>query len=132
MGSAAADVPPTAPVKPEDVEIDPGLSELWDEVVPELDKAGLVTSSDGPAIEMCLRHMIMARRAFRQVDDVMVDDPAHGGQKKHPAEAVFRLESAAFLEYAKQLGMTFMSRARTPSQRGDADGENPFASAAGG
>lgn len=129
-GTAAAEVPAQAPEKPEDVELDPGLSKLWDQIVPELDRAGLVTVSDGPAVEMALRHFQMSRQAYRQVGgDVMIEDKAHSGTKKNPAEAVFRAESEMFLKYAQQLGMTFVSRARTPAKGADDGGENPFAGA---
>ena len=50
---------------------------------------------------------------------------------KNPAEVVFRSESSMFLEYARQLGMTFVSRARTPGQDMSDGGEaNPFAAGA--
>lgn len=125
-GTAAAEVPALAPAKPEDVLIDPELDQLWDEVVPQLDAAGLVTVADGLAVEMCLRHAVMARQAFRQVDgEVMVD--GEDGPKKNPAEVVFRQESDAFLKYAQQLGMTFVSRARTPAAKKDDADDNPFA-----
>jgi P27 family predicted phage terminase small subunit len=106
------------------------LSALWDEIVPELDRTGLVAPSDGPAIELALRHYLLARQASEQVGgSVSVEtDENHGGVKKNPAEAVFRLESAMFLQYAGQLGMTFVSRARTPAGKGLDDGDaNPFA-----
>lgn len=127
-GTAAADVPALAPRKSDAVESDADLSDLWDQVVPDLDAAGLVTVSDGPAIEIALRHFLMARQAYDQAaGDVTAEDPAHGGVKKNPAEAVFRLESEMFLKYAQQLGMTFVSRARTPGVKGDADdAPNPF------
>lgn len=128
-GTAAAQVAALAPAKPEDVEIDPELSAAWDQIVPDLDRAGLVSIADAAAVEMCLRHFVMARQAYRQVGgDVMVEDPAHGGVKKHPAEAVFRAESAMFLKFAQQLGMTFVSRARTPAGKADEGDSNPFAS----
>lgn len=133
--SAASTVPRVAPVKPPAVEANATLSALWDEVVPQLDEAGLVAPSDGPAIELALRHFMVAREASEQIGkQISVEtDEDHGGVKKNPAEAVFRLESAAFLEYAKQLGMTFVARARTPSAKGGEDGEaNPFAAPAVG
>lgn len=124
--TAASLVPALAPLKPEDVENEPELNELWDVMVPELDKAGLVSVCDGPAVEMCLRHMIVARRAFRALGDEIVVPSGKEDVKKNPAEAVFRTESAMFLQYAQQLGMTFVARARTPAAKGDDGGENPF------
>ena len=130
QGSAAADVQALAPMKPRAVADDVELSALWDDVVPELDKAGLVAVSDGPSIELALRHFLAARRAsaVALTGEVVVEDAAHSGVKKNPADAVFRAQSEMFLKYAQQLGMTFVSRARTPSAKGAADGEpNPFA-----
>lgn len=129
-GTAAADAPPQAPAKPKAVAEDDVLSELWDVIVPEVDRAGLLSPADGPAVEMCLRHFRAARSASDELaaGSATVWDAKNERSMKNPAEVVFRSESLAFLEYAKQLGMTFVSRARTPSAKGDVDGEaNPFA-----
>ncbi len=132
--TAASAVPAVAPTKPKAVEEDRELSALWDDIVPELDRAGLVTVSDGPSIELALRHFLMARQAAAAVGGVVaVSDHHNGGTlKKNPAEAVFRAESDMFLKYAQQLGMTFVSRARTPVEsKGSGSGENPFGQAVG-
>lgn len=129
VGTAAADAPATAPAKPQAVKDDQVLSGLWDEIVPEVDRAGLLSPADGPAVELCLRHFRAARSASDELagGTATVWDQKNERPMKNPAEVVFRSESLAFLEYAKQLGMTFVSRARTPSAREDADGEpNPF------
>jgi P27 family predicted phage terminase small subunit len=126
--SAASQVPLVAPTKPDAVCDNEELSKLWDQIVPQLDETGLVAPSDGPAIELALRHFLLARVAADQIEgDVTVVDHGHGGIKKHPAEAVFRAESEMFLRYAGQLGMTFVSRARTPAAKSDGDDDNPFA-----
>ena len=130
-GTIAETVARSAPVKPAEVAEDPALSVLWDAIVPELDEAGLLAPSDGPTVELTIRHMAMARRAYADVPAdsvVLYDDKLAGGAKKHPAEQVFRSESDMFLKYAQQLGMTFVARARTPAAKGRDDGEpNPFA-----
>lgn len=127
-GTAAADVPAFAPRKPQAVVDNRTLSELWDEIVPELDRAGLVTVCDAASIELALRHFLLARQASDTIgDSVTVADTNHGGVKKNPAETVFRAESEMFLKYAQQLGMTFVSRARTPAAKGADDDGNPFA-----
>ena len=131
-GTAASDVPALAPNKPDAVAGNADLSRLWDQVVPELDKAGLISVSAGPSVEMALRHFLLARQASESVgSEVAVTDHGHGGVKKNPAEAVFRAESEMFLKYAQQLGMTFVSRARTPVAKGADDGGNPFAEGVG-
>ena len=126
--TAADRVPAVAPLKPEAVTANAALSALWDQIVPELDRAGLVTVSDAAAVELALRHFLMARTASEFVgEEISVTDEHNANVKKNPAEAVFRAESEMFLKYAQQLGMTFVSRARTPAAKdGDSDA-NPFA-----
>lgn len=128
-GTAAESTLREAPSKPAAVADDVELSRLWDEIVPELDRTGLIAPSDGPTVELALRHFMVARRAADEISEVAVKDNAHGGGlKKNPAEAVFRAESDMFLRYAQQLGMTFVARARTPAAKGRDDGDaNPFA-----
>lgn len=132
--TAAAAVQPIAPTKPDSVAADEELSALWDEIVPELDKDGLLARSDVMALELCLRHFQLARKASGEAnrDGISVSDKGHGGVKKNPTEAIFRAESVMFLRYAQQLGMTFAGRARTPAKGESGDGldENPFASTA--
>ena len=130
-GTAAADVPALAPLKPDEVATDEVLSGLWDLIVPQLDEAGLVSPADGPAVELCIRHFRAARAASDELaqGQATVWDDKNGRPMKNPAEVVFRSESLAFLEFAKQLGMTFVARARTPAaSKGADDGGNPFAS----
>lgn len=130
-GSAAADVPAVAPLKPASVAANELLSAAWDEIVPQLDEAGLVSPADGPAIEIALSAFVASRKAYvelLQAHSVLMWDEKNGRSMKHPADAVARAQGALFLECAKQLGMTFVSRARTPSAKGASDDEaNPFA-----
>lgn len=131
--TAAEDVPRQAPEKTAEVLVDERLSALWDEVVPRLDDAGLISPADGMVVTQLLRHYVASGLAMDVVtaEGVTVTDKAiAGGMKKHPAEQVLRSESDMFLKYAQQLGMTFVARARTPSTKaGAASGEqNPFAS----
>ena len=128
-GTAAASVQPIAPDKPAPVAEDPELSTLWDTIVPTLDAAGLISPSDAPAVEMALRHFRAARVASDELagGPVSMRDEKNGRDMKNPAEVVFRSESEMFLKYAQQLGMTFVSRARTPTAKGDGDDVNPFA-----
>lgn len=129
-GTVAADVQAGAPGKPDVVRLDAGLSAAWDVIVPGLDAAGLLCAADLPALVLALQHYVVATRAYAAMDSIVVDDAAHAGVKKHPAETVLRAESEMFLKYASQLGMTFVSRARTPSAKGVGEDEpNPFASA---
>lgn len=132
-GTAAAEVSVGAPVKPDAIAGDPVLSGLWDQVVPALLEAGMVSQVDGPALEMAFRHFRAARAASDELErgSATVWDEKNGREMKNPAEVVFRSESLAFLEYAKQLGLTFGARARTPMGGGAEDDGNPFAPAQG-
>jgi P27 family predicted phage terminase small subunit len=129
--TAASTVPKIAPSKPAAVEANADLSALWDEIVPELDRTGLVAPSDAPMIEVALRSFLLIRAAHDQVlaegGKVTVADTNHGGVKKSPAETVFRSQADLFLRCAQQLGMTWMSRARTPMPGGEGGEANPFA-----
>lgn len=128
--TVAESAPREAPEKPAAVAADDELSAMWDQVVPLLDKAGLISPADGFTVEMFLRHVVTARQAHGEIGAsvVLLDDKLAGGAKKHPAEQVFRSESDMYLKYAQQLGMTFVSRARTPATKAGAEGgeENPF------
>jgi len=126
---AAPDTPPGFPN-------DPKLTALWVEMVPLLDEAGLLARVDGPAVELALRHFLAAREASDELmaTGAAVTDVAHGREngavKKNPADAVFRSQSAMFLEYVKVLGMAFAARARIPGKK-DNDGDDDFFAATG-
>lgn len=124
-----------APEKTDEVKANDTLSRLWDEIVPQLDAAGLVSLVDGMAITQLLRHYVISGMAMDELlladSVVLYDDKVAGGAKKHPAEQVMRSESEMFLRFATQLGMTFASRARIPSAKADVDaGDNPFTTSA--
>lgn len=129
--TAASALPPTAPDKPEHLPED--VSAAWDSVVPSLEEAGLLARCDGLALELALRHYVIAVRAAQELTvgrkKVTVRDQKNDRTAKHPASQVFRDHSASFLEYAKQLGITFASRARIPMKEtgGGGNEENPFA-----
>ncbi|MDT0270573.1 phage terminase small subunit P27 family [Streptomyces sp. DSM 44915] len=118
---------PAAPEKP--ASLPAAVSEAWDVIVPALDEVGVLARCDGPALELALRHYVTAVAAS---DDVVAEprlwDEKNGRPMKNPSSQVFRDHSTAFLEYAKQLGLTFVSRARAPKPDEGAGGaDNPFA-----
>lgn len=135
-GTAQQDVPAEARVlyKPARVKESESLSALWDEIVPGLNRAGLLTAADVPALEVAIRHF----RAFIALDEewfndqfesVIEDQNGQGSTtKKNPLETAHRSQSAIFMDYCKQLGMTFTSRARTQGRDSDSSSgdENPF------
>lgn len=116
----------TKPPKPEGLPED--LSALWDSTVDALDEAGLITAVDGPTLELALRHYMAAAAAS---DDLLaggstLHDDKNERDMKNPASQVFRDHSTAYLEFAKQLGLSFVSRARVSMAKGDAEDGNPF------
>ena len=80
------------------------------------------------------------RQAFNEITligDLTAADTAHGDGRdvrRNPLDQVMRGHSDKVLQYAQQLGMTFISRARTPSTKdvtSNGGKENPFSSAGG-
>lgn len=135
QGSAQMDVPASARriYKPARVRESESLSSLWDEIVPGLEAAGLLTSADVAVIEMALRHFRAAIAIdedwFASKYEAVVEDTTNTGvsTKKNPTETAYKSQSAMFLEYCKQLGMTFQSRARTQGRDSDGSSDsNPF------
>ena len=126
--SAVSRVSLTAPVKPD--KLPPLVSDAWDEIVPELDAAGMLSPVDGPTLELALRHYAAAVKASNALlrGAVVKHDDKNERDMKNPASQVFRDHSTAFLEYAKQLGLSFAARTRLPGRDDDADTDsNPFA-----
>lgn len=76
-----------------------------------------------------MRHYAAAVKASNALmrTPVTQKDNKNDRAMKNPASQVFRDHSTAFLEFAKQLGLTFVSRARVDlGDKGATDG-NPFA-----
>lgn len=130
--TTAADVlPPVAPERPGDMS--EAEAAIWDELCEALNTAGLLSTADGPALRLAIRHYLAAMAASTELlaGDAAVTDPHHDDRlAKHPANQVFRDQSKSFLAYAQQLGMTFVSRARTTmAGRNEPDGDakpSPF------
>lgn len=133
-GTVAAAAPARAPLKPRSVADDPMLTELWDRIVPELDLVGLISPVDVLTLELMIRHYAVAIMAHGEIDSV-VSEGSHGGVIKNPAVSVMESSSRAFLDYAKQTGLTLVSRARTSGELReagtDAAQQNPFIRRAG-
>lgn len=133
-GTAAADVQLGMPPKPRAIADDDEFSEVWDAIVPELYAAKLCSRIDWPILEMLVRHFVAARDASDDLNlgESTVWDEKNDRPMKNPAEVVFRSESMAFMAYAKEMGMTFASRAAAPGRRSGTtppaggEDENPF------
>lgn len=117
----------SAPRKPD--KLPAGGSKVWDEIIEALDEAGMIASCDGPTLELAVRHYLAAVKASNALmrESVTKLDKKNGRVMKNPANQVFRDHSTAFLEFAKQLGLSFVARARVPVRdEGDGDDGNPF------
>lgn len=126
--TAATAIKPLRPKMPDGLPKD--LHELWDEIVDALDAAGLIAQCDAVTLELALRHYLVARKASNALlrSSVTTEDKKNDRVMKNPASQVFRDHSTAYLEFAKQLGLTFVSRARVPlGDKGDGNDGNPFA-----
>lgn len=121
--SAAAALPPLAPDKPKG--LPRKVSQAWDLIVPELAAAGLVSKADALTLELALRHYAIAVKASNSLErsPVTIEDRKNGRKAKNPASQVMRDHSTAFLEFAKQLGMSFAARTRLPMPEGS-DGDD--------
>lgn len=127
--TAAAAVGAGRPEKPKSMPA--AASRMWDQIVDDLEDSGLLAKCDAATLELALRHYALAVRASNSIMRASVVQKDHKNKRemKHPASQVFHAHSSAFLEYAKQLGLTFVSRARTPfgDQEGGAGDGSPFA-----
>lgn len=122
--------PHIAPEKPAAVANDPELSQLWDEIVDPLNRTGFLSPGDAPVLETLCRHMIMLRRMYDDLELNGLMVPGIGNPDvmvKNPLLQNFGMSSDRIMEIAKQLGMTWMVRARTqlPEKPAHGDG-NPF------
>jgi len=107
-------------------------SRMWDILSDDLHDAGLLAKCDAATLELAVRHYALAVRASNSVmrGSVIKKDLKNKREMKHPASQIFHAHSAAFLEYAKQMGLTIVARARTPygDQEGSSSGDpNPLA-----
>lgn len=120
--TAVTKVHSRAPEKPQ------GLSEVesnkWDQLVATLEPAGLLAECDALTLELACRHYAISVQASQQLTTEGL--LYRRGSAKHPAALVLKENSTLYLDYAKQLGLSFVARARTDLQRQDTDKDNPF------
>lgn len=97
----------------------------WTRLADALGPTGLLTAADSPALALALAHWALARKAAEELaaaDSLAVKDEKNDRQMKHPAAQVFRDQSASFLAYARELGLTSSARLRLPAQEEPDDG----------
>jgi P27 family predicted phage terminase small subunit len=96
---------------------------LWRVIAPMLDRLGVLTEADVPALEMLCLHYAVVRMAWEELerDGSVVAEGVMGGIKKHPAVSVLRENSLAFRAYLTEFGMTPSSRVRVKAGDGEKD-----------
>ena len=119
--------------KPAGIRDNPVMEEVWDWLVPKLIDAGLTHQIDSLTVELAIRHYIHAIDASDQLmkSELLQQGRSAGRedvQVRNPLETIYRNESMAFLQYAKQLGLSFGSRVRIKDlEKARTDEEdNPF------
>lgn len=124
--SMAERTPAKRPTKPSHMPA--AASRMWDQIVDELEAAGLIAAFDAPTLDLALRHYALAVKASNSVmrSAVVREDKKNQRSMKHPAATVFMQHSQAFLEYSKVLGLNFSARARLPIAEMGADDDSPF------
>lgn len=89
---------------------------LWADVVPALEDAlppDSLSTLDAMALALMVEHFVIARLARETLGStVLEEDRVHGGQlRKSPASQLMRDHSKAFVELAREYGLTAKSRA---------------------
>ena len=113
--------------KPEGIRSNERMEEIWDWIVPKLVTAGLAHEMDSLTVELAVRHYVHAIDASDRLlkEDILI--PGRDEDKRNPLETVFRNESMSFLQYVKQLGLSFGSRVRLQDVEAKREAEeNPF------
>lgn len=127
--SVAESIRAKRPEKPKHMPL--AASNMWDQIVDELEEAGLIAAFDAPTLDLALRHYALAVKASNSVmrSGVMTHDKKNNRTMKNPAAVVFAQHSTAFLEYSKLLGLNFSARARLKIDELGADNDSPFTGA---
>ncbi len=102
-----------APSMPDD--LSPYAAEAWADLVPKLDRMGLLTEVDGPALRVLCEAISQHRRAVERVNasDVLIEGArGDGAQVKHPAMQVIRDTAATIRSWSAAFGLTPSDRTR--------------------
>lgn len=93
--------------------LDPEAKRLWEELAPKLERLAVGTEIDAPSFAMACTHYVLAVKAARILKrEGLSDRDERGLARKHPMTQVLRDNSAAWLRYAEQFGLTPSARSR--------------------
>lgn len=98
---------------------------LWRSLVPAIDEAfpELLGPLDKPSVALMVEHLAIAQAAAGEmrgpgnIPTTAVKDENHGGTKKAPSSQVMRDHGRAFLDLARDYGLTLGARARIDLER---------------
>ncbi|MFZ6003786.1 MAG: phage terminase small subunit P27 family [Actinomycetota bacterium] len=111
-------IPSEAPIEAPSY-IDDEAREVWDRVVPDLVKQGVVTAWDTDALGVFVTAVTHHRRAVAYVNQSAVllsqSRKDRGEVVKHPAMQVVRDQAAIVRAYAQEFGLTPSSRSQLGS-----------------
>jgi P27 family predicted phage terminase small subunit len=106
-------------------DLSPYARECWELHAPELDALGLLSVLDRGAFRLMCECYSLAREALdemrprkadgtpdgrRRRHEIIVDDPAHSGRKRHPALLVFDTYQRAYEKWVHEFGLTPQAR----------------------
>jgi P27 family predicted phage terminase small subunit len=99
--------------------IHPRARKFWRAHGPKLERLGILSEVDGPALAMLATHWAIAFEAARVIrEEGLSAVDVNGATRKHPLLQVLRDNSTAFRLYAAEFGLT-------PSARGKLDIPEP-------
>ncbi len=108
---------PKAPKPPADL-LDQLARAEWNRVVPELNRAGVLSEVDrGVLVSYCMNWSIMVR-AWREIRKGLSAPDQNGGERKSPLWQVYREAQSLMLSAANMLYLTPTARLRIPVPRG--------------
>ncbi|MCB0190630.1 MAG: phage terminase small subunit P27 family [Anaerolineae bacterium] len=91
----------------------PRAKRFWKDHIDKLDRLGLLTEVDGTAFTMMAIHYAMAWNAMERIFiNGLSRLDENGVERKNPLLQVWRENSAAYLRYAQQFGLTPSARGR--------------------
>lgn len=107
-------LPPKAPPAPPF--LPPEGRQVWDEVVEDLDRGGVLVRVDGPSLEAYVMAVVMHRKASRKlIKEGPVVKGYRGSKVKNPALQVQRDQAATIRAFAREFGLTPAARVNLPA-----------------
>lgn len=127
-GAKVPDLPLAGPPKPK--KLPKAVSKVWDSLVPTLSAGGYLSPADGPALELAIRHYLIAVKAGDELlhdnTELVKYDDKNKREMKHPSSQIMRDHSSEFLKYANSIGLVFGAREKYNQSREPQGKEDMF------